>query len=178
MHLRRSAIALIALLLVGTPALAAPQEGDLVVILVRHAETEFPDDAEDPRNPFLREVGLAQAARLAELLAPAGLDRVYSTEYHRTWSTATPSADATGLEVQPYDPSDLLGFAEELKGMQGRILVVGHSNTTPMLVEALGGDPGEPIDEKTEFNRLYTLTWRSEGLTTEMTHYGESLEHR
>jgi len=154
------------------------QESERVVILVRHAETEFPADAENPRNPFLHEVGLAQAARLAELLAPAGLDHVFSTEYRRTWSTATPTAHAVGLEVEAYDPRDLPGFAAQLKTMHGRILVVGHSNTTPMLVEALGGDPGEPIDEATEFNRLYTLTWRDGGLTTVEEHYGENLPDR
>jgi len=159
-------VALAVAMFAASVARATPQEPEAVIILVRHAETEFPADAEDPRNPFLHEVGLAQAARLAEMLAPAGLDHVFSTEYRRTWSTATPTAHAVGLEVEAYDPRDLESFAGQLRTMTGRILVVGHSNTTPMLVEALGGDPGEPIDERVEFNRLYTLTWRDSGLTT------------
>lgn len=178
MNLRRFAWILVVAVMAAAGARAVPQEAGTVIILVRHAETEFPADAEDPRNPFLHEVGLAQASRLAEMLAPEGLDHVFSTVYRRTWSTATPTAHAVGLEVKAYDPRDLEGFAEELKAMTGRILVVGHSNTTPMLVEALGGDPGEPIDERTEFNRLYTLTWSDTGLSTVEEHYGEDLPDR
>lgn len=178
MDIRRLAWTLVVAAMTAGAAQPVAQEADTVIILVRHAETEFPADAEDPRNPFLHEVGLAQAARLAELLAPAGLDHVFSTEYRRTWSTAIPTAHAVGLEVESYDPRDLPGFAEQLKTMTGRILVVGHSNTTPMLVEALGGDPGEPIDEGKEFNRLYTMTWSDGGLTTLEEHYGEGLPER
>ena len=36
--------------------------------------------------------------------------------------------------------------------------MVGHSNTTPALVEALGGDPGSPI-ESLEYDRLYMVTF-------------------
>jgi len=44
-----------------------------------------------------------------------------------------------------------------MKNSIGRILVSGHSNTTPALVQLLGGDPGEPINEKSEFDRLYVM---------------------
>ena len=36
------------------------------------------------------------------------------------------------------------------------ILVVGHSDTTPELVRALGGDPGEPI-VRFEYDRIYVV---------------------
>ncbi len=178
-----SLAALLALVLpstTGANALAQQPETEpeRVVILVRHAETEFPADAEDPRDPFLHEVGLAQASRLAERLGSDGLDHVFSTRYRRTWSTARPTAHAAGLEVEEYDPRDLEGFAAQLKTMTGRILVVGHSNTTPMLVQALGGEPGAPIDERREFNRIYTLTWRGGELATVAEHYGEDLPER
>jgi len=172
------AAALTLTLFATAAAQVAPQDPETTIILVRHAETEFPADAEDPRDPFLHEVGLAQASRLAEMLAPEGLDHVFSTEYRRTRSTARPTAHAVGLEVEAYDPRDLAGFAEQLQTMTGRMLVVGHSNTTPALVEALGGDPGEPIDERMEFNRLYTLTWRDGELSTRVEHYGENLPER
>ena len=37
------------------------------------------------------------------------------------------------------------------------VLVVGHSNTTPQLAELLGAEPGDPIVEKTEYDRLYVI---------------------
>ena len=44
----------------------------------------------------------------------------------------------------------------------GNHLVVGHSNTPPMLVEALGGAPGGPIGED-EYDRLYVVTLAPDG---------------
>jgi len=44
----------------------------------------------------------------------------------------------TGKEIQVYDHRNLKGFAEELLKMQGKTVVVaGHSNSTPMLVNLL-----------------------------------------
>ena len=111
----------------------APQEA-LEVWLVRHAEK-----VDDSRDPELSEAGHARAALLADLLA-----------------------EALGVEVELYDPRDLEGFAEELRGMGGVHLVVGHSNTTPGMVEALGGDPVSPIDEA-EYDRLYRVWLGDDG---------------
>ena len=36
--------------------------------------------------------------------------------------------------------------------------MIGHSNTTPALVQLFGGDPGTPIVEKDEYDRLYILS--------------------
>jgi hypothetical protein len=56
----------------------------------------------------------------------------------------------------------------------GGYLVVGHSNTTPELVEILGGKPGPPIDDANEYDRLYVVTITEDGaVTTEMRRYGE-----
>ena len=54
----------------------------------------------------------------------------------------------------------------------GRHLVVGHSNTTPSVVELLGGDPGSKI-EKTEYDRLYIVTIGADGaVSTLLIRYG------
>ena len=146
-------------LLVPTPGAAQSADGT-VVIAVRHAERA--DDAAhgEPMvaqaDPDLSDVGEARAACLASTLADAGITRIFSTEYRRTLQTAAPVAELLGLEVESYDPRDLRGFAEELRGMGGVVLVVGHSNTTPGVVEALGGDPVSPIGES-EYERLYTV---------------------
>ena len=121
------------------------------IYLVRHAEKQKGDD------PALTEAGKARAETLAELLSDKGLTEIYSTDYKRTRETAAPIAERTRLEVQLYDASDLEAFAEVLKSKQGVLLVVGHSNTTPPLAAALGGDPGTPIDESTEYDRLYVI---------------------
>lgn len=121
------------------------------VYLVRHAEKQAGDD------PSLTAAGEARAAELADLLADQGITQIHSTNYKRTLETAAPIAARTGLQVVLYDPRDLESFADELRGNVGVHLVVGHSNTTPHLAAALGGDPGSEINEKAEYDRLYVI---------------------
>ena len=121
--------------------------------LVRHAEKT----AERP-DPGLTDAGSIRAVMLADELEDVGLTAIWSTDYKRTRDTAAPIAARLGLEVQLYDPADLPGFAAQLKTDPAQVaLVVGHSNTTPQLTEALGGDPATPIDEGHEYDRLYVV---------------------
>jgi len=139
----------------------------LEVWLVRHAE-KVDDSADPPLSPE----GEARARHLAELLADAGIDAVHSTDYQRTRDTAGPVAEALGLEVELYDPRDPEGFLDGLRQRGGTHLVVGHSNTTPALVEALGGDPGSPIDES-EYDRLYRVSVAADGtVESELRRFG------
>jgi probable phosphoglycerate mutase len=138
------------------------QEGATLVYLVRHAEKE----AQPADDPPLTPVGSERADLLANLLKDAGLTHIHSTRFERTRRTAQPVADSTGLEIQYYNHLNLMGLASSLTDAPGRHLVVGHSNTIPALVEFLGGDPGEPIDEATEYDRLYLLVLHSDGQVT------------
>ena len=138
----------------GSPT--APNEADaadaVVVYLVRHAERA--EDGSD--DPPLALAGQIRAQTLRQLLAEAGVTQVHTTDWKRTRDTARPIADELGLEPSFYDARDLQGFAQFLKVTPAHHLVVGHSNTTPMLVEALGGDPSDPIDDL-EYDRLYIV---------------------
>jgi phosphohistidine phosphatase SixA len=136
-----------------------------VVYLARHAEK-----VDDSRDPALSPAGEARARELARLLGNAGITHVWSTDFQRTRHTAGPIAAALDLQVRIYNPSDLAGFAAELRRTPGRHLVIGHSNTTPGTVEALGGDPG-PLIPDTEYDRLY-LVVLAPGATTVMLRFG------
>ena len=125
----------------------------LVVFLVRHAEK-----VDGSRDAALTEAGQARAQTLAHVLRSADLTSIYSSDFVRTRATAAPVAACTGLGVQIYDPRDLPGLIARLRRSGGRHLVVGHSNTTPNVVGLLGGDPGPPIDETSEYDRLYVVT--------------------
>ncbi len=133
---------------------AAPTER--LIVVVRHAEK-----VDDSRDPELSETGTARAASLAALLADAGIERVLSTDYIRTRETARPTAEAAGVDVELYDPSAIPALARTLlDALERAILVVGHSNTTPALVEALTGELAEPMPEE-EYDRLYRV-WVAE----------------
>ncbi len=145
------------------PVLA--QDAPVVVYLVRHAEK-----VDDSRDPLLSPAGTVRAQLLAGMLTDAGITHVWSTDYQRTRLTAAPTAAALGLVVELYNPADPAGFVAQLRATSGRHLVVGHSNTTPGLVKALGGDQqGEMVD--TEYDRLYIVTI-SGAVTSVLFHYG------
>lgn len=139
----------------GTGPEAGPEAAG-TVYLVRHGETEGGDGPDQG----LSAVGWARAEALAERLADARIEAIYTTDYRRTRETAAPLAARLELEPRLYDPNDLAGFAarlrEALPEAGGTVLVVGHSNTTPELVGLLGGEPGSPIAED-EHDRLYRV---------------------
>ena len=126
--------------------------GPVVVYAVRHAEKA--DDGTD--DPPLALAGQIRVRILQDLLADAGVTHVHTTDWRRTRDTAGPIAESAGLETVVYDPGALDSLAQVIQATPGRHLVVGHSNTTPALVSALGGDPSGPIHEM-EYDRLYVV---------------------
>ena len=175
-HLRLAILfsfSLLALLSLVHPApSAAAAEDPLVVFLVRHAEKTAA--VEDPE---LNAAGIERAADLARILRDAGIEHVHSSDFIRTRNTASPTAAVFGLEVEIYDAGDLPALVEHLRETGGRHLVVGHSNTTPGVVELLGGTPGSEIDEPGEFDRLYVVTISAGGVaSTVLMRYGDPFE--
>jgi len=150
------------------PAVPADAGPDARIFLVRHAEKQATG-----ADPALSEAGRIRAQELAGLLQEAGIGHIYSTDLARTRDTAAPLAGRLGLPVTIYDWDAMDVLAAELTE-PGRIsLVVGHSDTTPELVGLLGGDPGEPIDEPEEYDRLYLVTVAADGaVTSELRRYG------
>ena len=151
MTVTRRRAALAALLAALLPAAAPAQQA---IFVVRHAEKESP--ASEPSVP-LSEAGRARAARLAAMLKDAGVTSIYSTDTVRTRSTAGPLAEAVKHPIQIY--TDVAALAGELRREpQGVVLVVGHSNTVPKLLSALGAgrladDRGRPGSRRVERDR-------------------------
>ncbi len=161
---------LIAAMLSILAASACAAQPDLVVFLVRHAEK-----TNAGKDPELSPAGLERVGTLVGALRDAELDAVHSSDYVRTRDTATPVADAHDLKVELYNPRELPALVARLRKRGGRHLVVGHSNTTHTMAELLGGKPGSPIDDKSEYDRLYILTVSDDGSsTTVMLRYGKT----
>lgn len=126
---------------------------ETTIYLVRHAEKEPSKEIKDPE---LTAIGKFRAENIAKQLSKIGITAVYSTNYKRTMLTAKPMAKLMGLEIQQYDASKLVEFSNEVKSMQGTILIVGHSNTTPKLTSLISGQIVDPIGEH-EFDNLYQI---------------------
>lgn len=125
----------------GVPAVAKAQ----MVIVVRHAERA--DGGATPGNsmtaspdPQLSDAGKARAQKLALMLADAGVMAIYTTEYLRTRDTAAPLAAKIGVTAEVVMARDADVLVAKIKSHKaGAVLVVGHSNTVPAIIKALGG---------------------------------------
>jgi len=127
------------------------------IYLVRHAEK-----LADSKNPALTTCGKARAKLLASMLSKANITAIYSTSYQRTMQTARPLADLHKMAIKNYSPKHLEQFALQLKQKRENSLVVGHSNTTPMLVGLLTKQEIAPLTEQ-DYQYLYQVQVINEG---------------
>lgn len=123
--------------------------------LVRHAETTGTGS-----DPGLSTAGQERADELTRILGGVALDAVYSTDFNRTMQTASPVAADHGLNVQQYGGSDLDPLADEIleNYPAGKILVVGHSNTTPSFINVLTGTNDYAQLPESQYDHLFIVT--------------------
>lgn len=148
----------------GAVAPGGRQPGATTVFLVRHAERAVPGDPEfdpsDPSDPPLNAAGRARAEELARVLREAGVTAVYASQFKRTRQTVEPLASGAGLPVTVHDARDSAGLAGIIAALEtgAVVLIAGHSNTVPELVEALGAPPVAPIEDAWEYDNLFVVT--------------------
>ncbi|MEM6454153.1 MAG: phosphoglycerate mutase family protein [Acidobacteriota bacterium] len=148
------------LLLVAAAVLSAlttvhPADALDVIYIVRHAEKQarWPEQ-HDAHHPLSR-AGEARAQALAHRLA--GVDRdaaertaaVYASATTRALATGWPTAEALGIPLiaddRTVDSAHLPAFFDDLRRRHAddhAVLIVGHSNTVPLLLRHLGGAAG------------------------------------
>jgi broad specificity phosphatase PhoE len=157
---------LIALLLALLPGLAVAQTPAPAhpIYVVRHLNTP-----EGQPDPDLLPEGQAAAIALADLMetdAFQGARRpvaIYVSDYKRTRQTAAPTAARLALSVTLYDPRDTPGLIARIRAEPGPVLIVGHSNTVPDIVAALGGTRPAPLTHP-DFGDLWIVL--PDGTTT------------
>lgn len=145
--------ALLCIALLAGLTLAGTASAQALVYLVRHGEK-----LDDSRDSVLSAAGQARAERLAQMLADAGIDAIFTSEYQRTQQLAAPLAQRLGLKPQVLPARDMAALLEQLRGLgpSQRALIVGHSNTVPALLKALGHEALVTIAEH-EFDNLFVL---------------------
>lgn len=116
----------------------AQEKSITTFILVRHAEKDLTQSTNDPD---LSAEGKARATRLSDLLKKTEIAAVYSTPFKRTQQTVGPVAQALSLNVVSYQPMVKEDVDLMIKNHAGKtILVSGHSNTVPNLINYLIGE--------------------------------------
>jgi phosphohistidine phosphatase SixA len=155
-------------------ATAFPPDDDFkvtTVFLVRHAEKA----ANPPEDPPLLEAGIMRSQELARVLGRAGIKAIYTSQFLRTKQTAEPLARQLGIastavpiKMSASNPREV--SQESIKGVAEKVyerggesaLIVGHSNTVPEVIRALGGDVVPAIGEN-EFDDLFVVTVYAKG---------------
>ncbi len=127
--MKRLALIFLIPLLLAAAANAAP-----IIFIVRHAEKA----SSGGKDPELSVQGQKRADALANILKDSQITSVFITEFKRTKETATPTAKAAHVTPTVIPANDIGVLVEKLRTLNGNALVVGHGNTIPDLLKALG----------------------------------------
>jgi len=134
MRMRKYSLCLALFALAILPTCAAQQ----AIILVRHAE-KIADDL-NGRDVPLSKAGEERARLLAEMLKDSGITVIYASDTVRTRATAQPLAKELRLPIKNLDQRNPGGAVQRMKKDNANdvVLIVGHADTLPGLLEALG----------------------------------------
>jgi phosphohistidine phosphatase SixA len=157
-----------------------PEAAEITVYVIRHAEKQVDSapmaEAKKDDDPPLSPAGQMRAMGLVEDIPVRELDAIYVTKTKRSHDTASAVIAVNGIEPIYYPPRDIDGLVARLRKRHGeRVLVVGHSNTIPELLQGLGvQEPVEIADD--QYGDLWVVTVATSGTTLETRRFGESFE--
>lgn len=140
---------LLLVLSLGAASCAGAQGSPTYVMRHLHTPEGVPD-------PDLTEEGRRVAARLSDWFGGKRLAAIYVSDFKRTRQTAAPLARRLGLTPKIYDPRDTPALLAAVLGEAGPVLIVGHSNTVPGVVEALGAARPAPLSHP-DFGDLWIV---------------------
>lgn len=137
------------------------------VLITRHAEK-----ADLSADPPLSDQGLRRAEALSLLPETQSVGTIFTTQYRRTMETASPVALRQGILPQAINATASPGSLQKLADLivenanpnaeNGTVLVVGHSNTVPLIIRQLGG-PADLFLTEEDFGDLFILTIAEDG---------------
>jgi broad specificity phosphatase PhoE len=124
------------------------------VILIRHGERNDPSPANP--DPHLNTAGKARAKKLIHVAGQSGIKAIYNSHFARARETAQPLATHLGLSPIVMD-EPLQIKSDILSNHAGQtVLVIGHSDTVPDLINRLGAGSVPVIDDG-EFDNLFVV---------------------
>jgi phosphohistidine phosphatase SixA len=154
-----------------------PEGGTVVIYIVRHAEKEsVPDDAPEAerKDPPLSQAGQLRAMGLAEDVPVREIKAVYVTDTKRSRDTASAVLALNGVKPIIYPAHDIGELVRRIKKRRGQsVLVVGHSNTIPPLLEELGVEGPEVSED--QYGDLWVVTLTDDKAALKVGRFGESI---
>lgn len=149
MALFRPLAALLVLALAACQTTPPPPRGPSYYVM-RHLQKA------EGQDPPLSDAGRAGARRLIGFFAADPPRVVYVSTTRRAYETAQPLARKLRAKLRRYDPANTNGLVARVLAERGPVLVVGHSNTVPEIVEKLGGERPAPLAE-TDYGDVWHL---------------------
>jgi len=108
------------------------------------------------QDPPLSAEGAGNARRLIGYFHTDPPRVIYVSTTRRARETAAPLAARLRVELRTYDPADTPGLIGRVRAERGPVLIVGHSNTVPEIVERLGGKRPTALTE-TDYGDLWRV---------------------
>lgn len=145
----------------SSEVVAQSANGITTFILVRHAEKDLTQSTNDPD---LSAEGKERGEKLLALLKNADITEIFSTPYKRTMQTVQPLAAGQNIEIKTYEPLNFSVFESLIEtNPGGKIVVAGHSNTIPELLNHLTGSQKYKVMGEGEYGRLFIVSVNSIG---------------
>jgi len=105
-----------------------------IAVIVRHAEKA----TNDGTDPDLSSAGRARADGFARILKDSGITAIFTSEFKRIQETAAPIATSVHVTPMVVAAKDTAALVAKLHQLDGNELVVGHGDTIPNIIKALG----------------------------------------
>ncbi len=121
--------------------------------IVRHAEK-----ADSTRDTQLSAEGHARAAALRDTLISKDIGQIFVTNYQRTQQTAAPLATELGITSTEVFANQTAQLIQQLNAINsGNALIVGHSNTVPLIIDGLMESPQKVMITEKDFDNLFKV---------------------
>lgn len=131
----------------------AQEPAATTIVVVRHAEK-----MDSSRDPDLAPEGRDRAERLRDLLEESGTSQLFATQFKRTQQTLEPLGERLGVPVSIRQAQALRELVQEVLAEHSgeTVVVAGHSDTVPRLIEMFGGPSLDPLTED-DYDNLFIL---------------------
>ena len=124
------------------------------IYLVRHAEKLTTGD-----DPGLSPTGEQRAKALRDRLHTKQLTAAFATQFRRTLETAQPTATDQQITIRRYNATAGNALLDSLSHLKKKnYLLVGHSNTVPVMLKSIGLHPGMELIPDNDYDNFFTVT--------------------
>jgi phosphohistidine phosphatase SixA len=121
------------------------------IYVMRHLERD------SGRDPDLNATGRTNAQRLATWFKRDPPRAIFVTQFRRAQQTAAPLAARTKLTPVVYDANAPEQMLAAVKSAKTPVLIIGHTNTLPRILEALGGPKASGDLAEADYGRIWIL---------------------